>query len=139
MPKANSKKRRKLVVFSLLGLLIGTLGVTAFLKKQEITINVQADRAARRNITEIVVANGKIQPVSQVKISPEVSGEILELPFKEGQTVKKGDLLVFIRPDNYVATRNSALANYKYSMANSNTAAANLERAALEYKRNKSL
>ncbi|HZV34050.1 MAG TPA: efflux RND transporter periplasmic adaptor subunit, partial [Verrucomicrobiae bacterium] len=133
------KKRRKLIVFSGLALVVGGLSIAAFLKNQGPTIPVQTERAARRNITEIVVANGKIEPVTQVKISPEVSGEILKLPFKEGQAVKKGDLLVYIRPDNYAAARNSALANYKYSIAQSNSAAANLERSMLEYQRNKAL
>ena len=92
-------------------------------KKKEVVITIQKEKAARRNITELVVANGKIEPVVQVKISPEVSGEILVLPFKEGQLVKKGELLVSIRPDNYVAARDSSLANFKYSLANSNNAA----------------
>lgn len=139
MAKAKSKKRRKLIVFSVLALVVGGLSIAAFLKNQGPTFPVQTERAARRNITELVVANGKIEPVTQVKISPEVSGEILKLPFKEGQSVKKGDLLVYIRPDNYSAARDSAYANYKYSIAQSNTAAANLERAMLEYNRNKAL
>jgi HlyD family secretion protein len=139
MAKTKSKKKRKLIVFSLLALVVGGLSVAAFLKKQGPTVTVQTEKAARRNLTELVVANGKIQPVTQVKISPEVSGEVLQLPFKEGQMVKKGELLICIRPDNYVAARDSALANYKYSIANSNTAAANLEKAVLEYQRNKSL
>lgn len=139
MANSKSKGRRKLFVFSLLLLVIGGLGVAAFMKKSEATFNVQAERSSRRNVTEIVVANGKIQPVTQVKISPEVSGAIIQLPFKEGQKVKKGDLLVSIWPDNYLAARDSARANYKYSLANSNTAAANCEKAELEYKRNREL
>lgn len=138
-PNSKSKKRRKFIVFSLIILVIAVLGVVAVVKKKDVVITVQKERAERRNLTELVVANGKIQPVVQVKISPEVSGEILELPFKEGQLVKKGDLLICIRPDNYAAARDSQLANYKYSMANSNTAYANFEKADLEYKRNQKL
>jgi len=93
----------------------------------------------RRGITEIVVANGKIEPVLQVKISPEVSGEIIQLAIKEGQSVKKGDLLFKIKPDNYLAASNSAQANYNSSIANRETASANLEKADLEYQRNDSL
>ena len=55
---------------------------------------VLVEKSTRRNLTELVVANGKIQPVVQVVINPEVSGEIIELPVKEGQHVKKGDLLL---------------------------------------------
>src|ERR1700733_3182825 len=105
MANVKSKKRKKIIIFSVIVLVLVGLGAIAFFKKKEVAISVQTEKAARRNLTELVPANGKIQPVLQVKISPEVSGEILELPFKEGQNVKKGDLLVSIRPDNYVATR----------------------------------
>src|SRR3954466_2044985 len=129
---ANPKKGRKIVVFSVIGIALIALTAGAILRKREVIIAVQSEKVARRNLTEIVVANGKIQPVVQVKISPEVSGEIIELPVKEGQCVKKGDLLVKIKPDNYVASRNSAQANYKYSVASKNTAESNLEKARLE-------
>ena len=68
-------------------------------------------------------------------INPEVSGEIIELPVKEGQDVKKGDLLVKIKPDNYVASRNSAEASYQSALAGKNLAYANLNKAQLEHKR----
>lgn len=139
MANSKSKKQRKIIVFTLIVVVVAALTVVAILRKQEVAVTIQKEKAIRRNLTELVVANGKIQPVLQVKISPEVSGEVLELPPKEGQFVKKGDLLVKIRPDNYVATRDSSRANYKYSMANSNNAAANLEKAFLEYQRNQEL
>jgi HlyD family secretion protein len=139
MANSKSKKHKKFLVLSLILLVLVALTATAILKKKDAIITVQKEKIARRNLTEVVVANGKIQPVVQVKISPEVSGEIIELPVKEGQCVKKGDLLVKIKPDNYVASRNSADANFKYSIANSNTAWANLEKAELEFKRNESL
>jgi len=86
-----------------------------------------------------VVANGRIQPVIQVKISPEVSGEIIALPVKEGQAVKKGDLLVKIKPDQYVAAANSSQANYLGSLAGKTTAEATLAKLEQEYKRNDEL
>ncbi len=98
-------------------------------------VTVQTEQVGRRNITEMVVANGKIQPVIQVVINPEVSGEIVELPVKEGQRVEKGDLLVKIKPDNYKAARNSSEANYLSSLASRNLAKANLNRAELDFKR----
>ena len=109
---AKSKGRRKLVVFGLIGLGLVGMVVWAAFAKREVFIPVQTDKVARRDLTEIVVANGRIQPVTQVKISPEVSGEIIELPVKEGQAVKKGDLLVRIKPDFYEASRNSAQASF---------------------------
>ncbi|MEW6304325.1 MAG: efflux RND transporter periplasmic adaptor subunit, partial [Verrucomicrobiota bacterium] len=78
---------------------------------------------------------GRIQPVVLVKISPEVSGEIIDLPVKEGQDVKKGDLLLKIKPDFYLANRNSAEANLKAVLANRELAQANCQKAELEFKR----
>src|SRR5271166_6665010 len=100
MAVQKSKKRRKIIIFSVILLVVAGLSAVAVFKKKEVPITVQKDKAARRSLTELVVANGKIQPVLEVKISPEVSGEILELPFREGDSVKKDDLLVSIRPDN---------------------------------------
>src|SRR6266850_18654 len=123
---ANSKKRRKTVVFGLIGVVLAGLAAVAAFKKREVVITVQTEKASRRNLTEIVVANGKIQPVLQVKISPEVSGEIIELAVKEGQVVKKGELILKIKPDFYLASRNQAQASYESSRAGKATAEANL-------------
>src|SRR5690242_19637945 len=130
-----SKKRRKFIVFGAIGLVLVGLTLAAVLRKREPVITVQTEKVARRNLTEIVVANGKIQPVLQVKISPEVSGEMIELPVKEGQLVKKGDLIVKIKPEFYIAQLNSANASYKASCAARATAEANLRKAAAEYRR----
>src|SRR6266700_1995217 len=109
---ANPKKRRKILIFSVIGIALIALTAGAILRKREVVITIQTEKVARRNLTEIVVANGKIQPVVQVKISPEVSGEIIELPVKEGQLVKKGDLLLRIKHDAYLANCRSAEAQY---------------------------
>jgi HlyD family secretion protein len=139
MANNKSKRERKIILFSILGLfVVGGVVASRFMKSTP-PIAVATEKVTRRNITEIVVANGKIEPVVQVKISPEVSGEIIELPVKEGQNVKKGDLLFKIKPDNYLAARNSAEANYKSAIANRETSKANLEKAELEYKRNDAL
>src|SRR5262245_44075061 len=114
---ANSKKRRKIVVFALIIGVLLVLGLLTAFKKRDPFITIQTDKVTRRNLTEIVTANGKIQPVLQVKISPEVSGEIIELPLKEGMPVKKGDLVLKIKPDYYIAARNRADANYKSALA----------------------
>ncbi len=104
--------------------------------KRQPPIIIQSEKVAQRNLTEIVVANGKIQPVLQVSISPEVSGEITNLPVKEGQSVKKGDLLVQINQDIYVAALNQAKASYESSVASQASAQANLEKAQNDYNRN---
>ncbi|MGD0812885.1 MAG: efflux RND transporter periplasmic adaptor subunit [Verrucomicrobiota bacterium] len=136
---AKSKGKKKIIFFSLLALVI--IGVVVYGKysKRVPPVSITKEKTARRNLTEEVVANGKIEPVLEVKISPEVSGEIIQLEVKEGQRVKKGDLLLKIRPDNYVAARDSAKANFKYAIANKNTSDANLEKAYLEFKRNEAL
>src|SRR5205823_2358175 len=71
--------------------------------KREKPIPVTTDKATRRTIVQTVSATGKIQPETEVKISPEVAGEIIELPVDDGMAVKKGDLLVKIKPDSYKA------------------------------------
>src|SRR4051812_42803635 len=101
---ANPKKRKKFIIFSLIGGVLILLTLVAAFKKKEPVVTIQSEKVTRRNITEVVVANGKIQPVKQVVISPEVAGEIITLPVKEGEQVKKGDLLVQIKPDNYIAS-----------------------------------
>ena len=139
MASAKGKTRRKFIVFSSIGLVLAGLTVLAIFRKREAVITVQTEKVARRNLTELVVANGKIQPVLQVVINPEVSGEIIELPVKEDQCIKKGDLLVKIKPDNYIASRNSAKANYQSVVAGKTLAQANLNKADLEFKRAKDL
>jgi len=139
MANPHSKKRRKIIVFSVIGLLVAGLTLAAIFKKREPVITIQTEKVAHRNITEIVVANGKIQPVLQVKISPEVSGEIIELPVKEGQLVKKGDLLVKIKPDTYIANVKSAEAQYMAAASGKDLAEASMKKAELEFKRHDEL
>jgi HlyD family secretion protein len=136
---AKTKSKKKLVVFSIFGVLLAAGLVAAKLRKHDPPIPISEDKVLRRNITEVVPGNGKVEPVVQVNISPEVSGEIIAMAVKEGQHVTKGDLLFKIKPDNYLAARNQADAGYKSAMANRDTSAANLEKADLEYKRNDSL
>lgn len=136
---AKSSKRKKFVIFSIIGLVVAGLIAGAVFRKREVVITVQTEKVSRRNLTEVVVANGRIQPVVQVVISPEVAGEIIQLPVKEGSDVKKGDLLVQIKPDNYLASRNSAEAAYKSAIASKSLAKAELDRAEAEFRRNESL
>lgn len=136
---SKKKKSRKIVIVVIIGILLAMVAVAVVLRGRIPPITIQTEKVTRRNITEIVVANGKIQPVTQVVISPEVAGEIIELPVKEGDFVKKGDLLVHIKPDNYQATRDSDEASYKSAIANENLAKAQLEKAETEYKRNQEL
>ena len=92
-----------------------------------------------KDIVETVSATGKIQPEVEVKISSEVSGEILELPFKEGQQVKKGDLLVRVNPDLIQSAVSRSQASYQNVRAGLEQAEANLKQAKADYDRNKTL
>lgn len=136
---AKSTKGRRIVIFSIIGLVLAGLGTVAVLRKREAVVTVQTEKVTRRDITEKVVANGKIQPVLQVKINPEVSGEITELPVKEGQFVQKGDLLLKIKPDFYIAQVHQCEAGYQSAVAGEAQAKANLEKAEADFKRNKDL
>lgn len=135
MANSKGKKGLKLALWLGLALAVGAAVWWAVFKKREVVITVQTEKVARRNLTELVVANGRVQPVLQVVINPEVSGEIIELPVKEGQLVKKGDLLVQIKKDNYLAARTSFEASHRSALANKSLAQANLTKAELEFKR----
>jgi len=82
-------------------------------------IVITTERATICDITQLVSATGKIRPEVEVKISPEVAGEIIEMPVIVGQPVKKGDLLVKIKPDNYIARVNQAKASLSAAEADS--------------------
>ncbi|MCU0788315.1 MAG: efflux RND transporter periplasmic adaptor subunit [Verrucomicrobia bacterium] len=134
-----SRKRRKIIVFSIIVLALTALITWSIVGKREAVIQVQTEKVSRRDLTELVVANGRIEPVIQVNISPEVSGEIVELPVVEGQQVNKGDLLVRIKPQQYEASRDSARATYESALAGLATAQAQLARAEAEFRRNEEL
>jgi HlyD family secretion protein len=139
LSKPRAKKRNK-IIFLVIGVAVAVVVVMAILlRHQTPPVVVQTAKVTRHNITETVVANGKIYPVVEVHISPEVSGEIIDLPVKEGQQVKKGDLLLKINPDVYVAAVNQAQASYESSVAAVAQAAANLEKADADYARNQEL
>ncbi len=107
MSTARHQLKKSRLKYSLIGgilLLLGIGGaIVAKRRNADKATVVTIEKALVKTITQIVSATGKIQPEVEVKISPEVSGEIVALPFKEGAAVKKGDLLLSIRPDNYQA------------------------------------
>lgn len=100
---------------------------------------VETQKVVLMDIVEKVSATGKIQPEVEVKISSEVSGEIIDLPFKEGQQVNKGDLLVRVNPDLIQSAVNRSQATYQNVKAGLEQAEASLREAKLNYDRNKGL
>ena len=107
-PLAQDAKRRRLrrkrnIIFGAAGAVLLLIIGLFVASKREKPIPVTTEKAVRRTILQTVSATGKIQPETEVKISPEVAGEIIELPVQDGMQVKKGDLLVKIKPDSYKA------------------------------------
>jgi HlyD family secretion protein len=102
-PKKRRSRRRKYIIFGSIGLLVLWIIVSTILGKREKPIPVTTEKAVRKTIVQSVSATGKVQPEVEVKISPEVAGEIIELPVVDGMAVKKGDLLLKIKPDSYKA------------------------------------
>ncbi|MGB6123144.1 MAG: efflux RND transporter periplasmic adaptor subunit [Bacteroidota bacterium] len=111
MASNGKKKKKRIIIFSILGVAVIALILIVFLgSKKETILAVQVEEVSRRTITQVVTATGKIQPEVMVRIAPEVGGEIVRLPVREGQSVKKGDLLIKIDPETYVAQRDQASA-----------------------------
>lgn len=100
------RPKSKALWFVLIGLvLVIGAGAGVYFKQRGSApiVNVTIEKAVTKTIMQIVSATGKVQPEVEVKIAPEVSGEIVQLPFREGAVVKKGDLLLSIKPDVYKA------------------------------------
>jgi HlyD family secretion protein len=101
--KKHRSRRRRYIVFGSIGLLLLLVIFSLVMSKREKPIPVTTEKALRKTILQTVSATGKVQPETEVKISPEVAGEIIELPVTDGMPVKKGDLLVKVKPDSYKA------------------------------------
>ena len=137
MAKGNSKKsKKKLFIFGALGLMIIIIVVLVVTSsdKEEI-ISVQTEKAEKRTVIQVVSATGKIYPEYQVELRPEVTGEIVELPVKEGDIVEKGRLLIRIKPEQYIAQRNQASASLESSRAMLKVRDASLIKVEADYKR----
>ena len=140
---ANGKKKKskkKVFIFGGLGVLVLALILIALVggSKEEI-IAVQTEKVMKRDITQTVTATGKIEPEFKVMITPEVTGEIVSLPVKDGQKVNKEQLLIKIKGDLYIAQKDRAEANLQSAEANLQMRDAELDRVTLEYNRVKEL
>lgn len=128
-----------IIIFAIIGRSAGWIGGEKELK-------VESSIVKKVSITEKVSASGVIEPEIEVKLSPDVAGEIIELNVVEGDSVKIGDLLVKIRPDNFISALDRSRANLNQNEANLAQSKANLKRAEaqfiraeLEYNRNEKL
>jgi len=142
MPQSSStKKLLKIIGFSLILIIIIGLAAKAagWLDGSENAVEVETAKAEVRTITQMVSASGRIQPEVEVIIRPDVSGEVIELNVIEGDFVRKGDLLLRIKPDIYQARideLNAALLTQKSRMEQ---ARAQMLQAEVEFKKNETL
>lgn len=125
--RRNNKK--KVLIFSLIGMILIAIVVVVVLGSKKVpVIPVQVEKIEKRTITQSVTATGKVYPEIQVTITPEVSGEVIYLGVRDGQRVKKNDILLKIKPDFYIARRDQMAAGVASSSAS-------LRRVESEYKR----
>ena len=135
-------KRSRKKLFVLIGaavVIILVLTAMVAARKRDKPIPVTTDKAFRKSVTQLVTATGKIQPEVEVKIAPEVSGEIVEIPVKEGDAVKKGQLLLRIKPDSYQAQVEAQEAALNSARATSVRNKAELSKAEQDYARAREL
>tara|TARA_R110002096_G_scaffold253409_2_gene446305 strand:- start:1842 stop:3152 length:1311 start_codon:yes stop_codon:yes gene_type:complete len=137
-----AKKKSNKLIYILLGI-VAVLVIVMVVGKQagwiggEKPLEVQIGKVSKKDIVEKVSASGVVQPETEVKMSPDVAGEIIELNVNEGDSVKVGDLLVKIRPDNFISALDRAQANLNQQMANLAQSRASLKRAEAQYNRSK--
>lgn len=137
MANGNKKKsKKKIIIFSAIGVLVVVLVLIGILggSRDEI-VQVQIEKVAQRTITQSVTATGTLDPEFKVVITPEVTGEIVDLPVKEGEFVKKGQLLVKIKADQYVAQVQQSEAALKSAKATLAMNKAQLDKVTSDYKR----
>jgi HlyD family secretion protein len=136
-----TNKTKYLLLSGAVVLIVGALALkkSGTLGENKEGIEVEITKATQRTVIETVSATGKIQPEIEVKISSEVSGEIIALPVKEGQTVKKGDLLVRVNPELYVSGLNRSKSGLSNTKAGLSQADAQFKEAKASYERSKKL
>lgn len=126
-------------VFIIVVAVLIVLGKKGVFGNKEDAKEIEIAKVVPMTIVETVSATGKIQPEIEVKIAPEVSGEIILLNVKEGQVVKKGDLLVKINPDLYTSSYNRSVSNLSGTKAGLTQSEASFKEAKANYERNKTL
>ena len=136
-----SKKKIIIIIAIIIALIVGLviLKKVGVIKGNDKSIEVETAKADEITIIETVSATGKIQPEIEVKIASQVSGEIVSLSVKEGQVVKKGDLLVKINPDLYTSGVSRSVSNYAGTKSGLAQADASFNEAKSNYDRNKTL
>ncbi|GET32534.1 RND transporter [Prolixibacter bellariivorans] len=137
--KKKKRSFRLLIIVVLAVIILLVVGKKAGWFGKEFATRVAVEKAEKKDITEIITANGKIEPQTEVKISPEVPGEIIELPVKEGDEVKEGDLLAIIKPDIYISNLNRLRASLNTQKARLAQSEAQLTEKKLNFDRSQQL
>ena len=133
--KKRRARRKRYIVFGSVGLILLLIIASVIASKREKPILVTTEKAVRKTILQTVSATGKVQPETEVKISPEVAGEIIELPVEDGMVVKRGDLLVKIKPDSYKALLEQQEAAISAAKATNLQQKATMMKTEQDYKR----
>jgi HlyD family secretion protein len=134
--KKVKKKKKKLLLFSIIGVILILIIIAIVVSSgKDKLVTVQTEKVMKRNITQVVTGTGVIQPVTKVDISAEVSGEIVQLPITEGQSVSKGDLLVKIKADIYGERVQQQRAGVNYSRSQVEVAENNVKKTEMELQR----
>ena len=139
MKKRKNKFLPYIIALASIAIIVLIVGKKQGWLGKNIEIKVATEVVKSRTITEVITANGKIQPKTEVKISPDVSGEIIELYVEEGNEVEQGQLLVIIKPDLYIQALNRAEASLNSSKARLAQAEARLTESELAFKRAQTL
>ena len=137
------KKNNKLFVWLAIAM-VAMIVVLMILSKKGVIgdsnmIEVETNMVSKRSISEVITASGKLRPEKEISISSDVPGEIIELQVKEGDSVRKGDLLLRIKPDEFKSSVDEAIAAYNSSLAGLENAKANLEQSGAMLEKSKTL
>lgn len=135
--KKSNKLLYILIVSVVLLIIIAVIGKKAGWIGKQKEIEVELGKVDKETIIEKVSASGTVQPVTEVKLSPDVSGEIIELNIEEGDSVTQGEELLKLRPDNYISVLERTKANLNQQKANLADAKARLARSQAQYDRAK--
>jgi HlyD family secretion protein len=136
--------KQRNIIIGLVILVIFIVGGGILAKKKgwiggEEGLKVAVEKAQKRTIVESVSASGKVQPETEVKISADVSGEVVELLVKEGDKVKKGQLLLKIKPDLYISAVERLDASLNTSKANSSNSKSRLTQSQSQFENSEAM
>ncbi|MCX6249198.1 MAG: efflux RND transporter periplasmic adaptor subunit [Bacteroidetes bacterium] len=137
MASKKTKKRNWIIIGSIV-IVVAVILLAVFKGKKNEGTRITTEKVLKRTITQTVSANGKIQPEKDIKISPYISGEVVELYVKEGEEVTAGYLLAKIDPEIYISAYDQSVASMNTQQANSANAQARSSQAKAQFENAKS-